>query len=76
MTGSRCLCSSELPPEFCDDPGHVHDHFRNSDILLHFLGSYVYGSPGAFSVVSANQWFSIDLGKRRESILTKPKSFN
>lgn len=63
MTGSRCLCSSELPPEFCDDPGHVHDHFRNSDILLHFLWSSVYGSHGAFIVVFAYQWLSIDGGK-------------
>ena len=39
------------------------DHFRNLDVLLHFLGSCVYGSRGAFAVVSANQRLSIDGGK-------------
>ena len=34
--------------------------FRNPDILLYFLWSWVYGSRGAFAVVSANQCLSID----------------
>ena len=60
MAGNRCLCHSEVRAGFGNDPGHASDQFRNSDILIHFLGNCVYGSSGAFAVVSANQWLSID----------------
>ena len=52
VTGSKPLSLS-----------HASDHFRNSGIVLHFLGSCAYRFQGAFAVVSANQWLSIDGGK-------------
>ena len=54
VTGSKPLSLS-----------HASDHFRNSGIVLHFLGSCAYRFQGAFAVVSANQWLSIDGGKHR-----------
>ena len=57
------LLSQRAPPGNLWYPAHASDHFRNFGILLHFLGSCVYGSRGTFAVVSANQWLSIDAGK-------------
>ena len=65
VNGRKALSfvTARLTPRFCGDPVQATDHFRNLDVLLHFLGSCVYGSRGAFAVVSANQRLSIDGGK-------------
>ena len=49
---------------------HVSEHFRNPEILIHFLWGWVYGSRGAFAVVSVNQCLSIDGEKQRLDFFT------